>query len=45
MPPTPTCPTVVQPGPIHTGLSGDPDAAADRLLAVLVAAVARPSPS
>jgi DUF3037 family protein len=31
--------TVVQPGPIHTGLTDDPDAEADRLLAVLVAAV------
>jgi hypothetical protein len=31
--------TVVQPGPIHTGLTDDPDAEADRLLAVLVAPV------
>jgi len=28
--------TVVQPGPIHTGLTGDPDADADRLLRLLV---------
>jgi hypothetical protein len=28
--------TVVQPGPIHTGLTDDPDAAADRLLRQLV---------
>ncbi|MGZ4597685.1 MAG: DUF3037 domain-containing protein [Actinomycetes bacterium] len=34
--------TVVQPGPIHTGLTDDPDAEADRLLAVLVSPV--PSP-
>jgi Protein of unknown function (DUF3037) len=31
--------TVVQPGPIHTGLTHDPDAEADRLLALLVAPV------
>jgi hypothetical protein len=31
--------TVVQPGPIHTGLTSDPDAEADRLLALLVAPV------
>jgi hypothetical protein len=30
--------TVVQPGPIHTGLTSDPDAEADRLLALLVRA-------
>ncbi|HEY2193094.1 MAG TPA: DUF3037 domain-containing protein [Actinomycetospora sp.] len=28
--------TVVQPGPVHTGLTADPDAEADRLLARLV---------
>ncbi|MFN8171984.1 MAG: DUF3037 domain-containing protein [Candidatus Nanopelagicales bacterium] len=28
--------TVVQPGPVHTGLTVDPDAEADRLLALLV---------
>jgi hypothetical protein len=28
--------TVVQPGPVHTGLTADPDAAADRLLRSLV---------
>jgi len=28
--------TVVQPGPVHTGLTGDPAADLDRLLAVLV---------
>jgi hypothetical protein len=28
--------TVVQPGPVHTGLTRDPDAEADRLLAALV---------
>lgn len=28
--------TVVQPGPVHTGLTHDPDAEADRLLASLV---------
>lgn len=28
--------TVVQPGPVHTGLTDNPDAEADRLLAVLV---------
>lgn len=31
--------TVVQPGPIHTGLTCDPDAEADRLLQVLVLSV------
>jgi hypothetical protein len=31
--------TVVQPGPIHTGLTCDPDAEADRLLRVLVLSV------
>lgn len=28
--------TVVQPGPVHTGLTSDPDAEADRLFRVLV---------
>jgi hypothetical protein len=28
--------TVVQPGPVHTGLTSDPGAEADRLMAVLV---------
>jgi hypothetical protein len=28
--------TIVQPGPIHTGLTADPDKEADRLLALLV---------
>ncbi|MCO7219643.1 DUF3037 domain-containing protein [Klenkia sp. PcliD-1-E] len=28
--------TVVQPGPVHTGLTADPDAEADRLLDLLV---------
>jgi Protein of unknown function (DUF3037) len=28
--------TVVQPGPVHTGMTDDPDAEADRLLAALV---------
>ncbi|WP_052848927.1 DUF3037 domain-containing protein [Streptomyces avicenniae] len=28
--------TVVQPGPVHTGLTGDPAAELDRLLAILV---------
>ncbi|MGQ0466451.1 MAG: DUF3037 domain-containing protein [Sporichthyaceae bacterium] len=28
--------TVVQPGPVHTGLTADPDAEADRLVALLV---------
>ena len=28
--------TVVQPGPVHTGLTGDPEAELDRLLQVLV---------
>ena len=28
--------TVVQPGPVHTGLTGDPDAQAQRLLSALV---------
>jgi len=31
--------TVVQPGPVHTGLTTDPDAEADRLFTVLVAPV------
>jgi hypothetical protein len=26
----------VQPGPVHTGLTGDPEAEADRLLQLLV---------
>jgi DUF3037 family protein len=33
--------TVVQPGPIHTGLTRDPELEADRLLALLVAPVAK----
>jgi hypothetical protein len=33
--------TVVQPGPVHTGLTSDPEAEADRLLAALVL---RPGP-
>jgi len=32
--------TVVQPGPVHTGLTGDPDAEADRLFELLVLPVA-----
>ena len=28
--------TVIQPGPVHTGLTEDPDAEADRLLRLLV---------
>jgi hypothetical protein len=32
--------TVVQPGPVHTGLTTDPDAEADRLMTLLVLAVA-----
>ena len=28
--------TVIQPGPVHTGLTADPDAEAERLLAALV---------
>ncbi len=31
--------TVVQPGPVHTGLTSDPDSEADRLMALLVLAV------
>ncbi len=31
--------TVVQPGPVHTGLTADPDEEADRLLRLLVLAV------
>jgi hypothetical protein len=31
--------TVVQPGPVHTGLTSDPDAEADRLMSLLVLAV------
>ncbi len=34
--------TVVQPGPVHTGLTVDPDVDADRLLALLVLPVAGP---
>ncbi|MQY10582.1 hypothetical protein SRB5_06930 [Streptomyces sp. RB5] len=34
--------TVVQPGPVHTGLTPDPDAEADRLLDLLVR---RPTPA
>ena len=33
--------TVVQPGPVHTGLTADPDAEADRLLRLLVLPVER----
>ena len=33
--------TVVHPGPVHTGLTEDPDAQADRLLRVLFLPVAR----
>lgn len=33
--------TVVQPGPVHTGLTADPDADADRLLRLLVLPVVR----
>ena len=33
--------TVVQPGPVHTGLTDDPDAEADRLLRLLVLPVER----
>ena len=32
--------TVIQPGPVHTGLTEDPDAEADRLLRLLVLPVA-----
>jgi Protein of unknown function (DUF3037) len=31
--------TVVQPGPVHTGLTSDPDAEADRLFTLLVSPV------
>jgi hypothetical protein len=31
--------TVVQPGPVHTGLTSDPDAETDRLMTLLVLAV------
>ena len=34
--------TVVQPGPVHTGLTADPAAELDRLLGLLVLPVARP---
>ena len=34
--------TVVQPGPVHTGLTDDPDADADRLLRLLVLPVRWP---
>jgi hypothetical protein len=33
--------TVVQPGPVHTGLTADPDAEADRLMALLILPLAR----
>ena len=33
--------TVIQPGPVHTGLTADPDADADRLLRLLVLPVTR----
>jgi Protein of unknown function (DUF3037) len=36
--------TVVQPGPVHTGLTADPDAEADRLLAALVLRPQPPAP-
>jgi len=36
--------TVVQPGPVHTGLTADPDAEADRLLAALVLRPQPPGP-
>jgi Protein of unknown function (DUF3037) len=35
--------TVVQPGPVHTGLTTDPDAEADRLLRTLVRRLDAPS--
>lgn len=35
--------TVVQPGPVHTGLTADPDAEADRLLRTLVRRLDAPS--
>jgi hypothetical protein len=37
--------TVVQPGPVHTGLTADPDAEANRLLAALVLRPQPPAPS
>lgn len=36
--------TVVQPGPVHTGLTADPDAEADRLLSTLVRRPDRQAP-
>jgi hypothetical protein len=36
--------TVVQPGPVHTGLTADPGAEADRLLAALVLRPQPPTP-
>jgi hypothetical protein len=36
--------TVVQPGPVHTGLTADPDAAAERLLNSLVRRPGPPDP-
>jgi hypothetical protein len=36
--------TVVQPGPVHTGLTADPDAEANRLLAALVLRPRPPAP-
>lgn len=36
--------TVVQPGPVHTGLTADPAAELDRLLALLVAPPGSPDP-
>ena len=36
--------TVVQPGPVHTGLTSDPEAEADRLLAALVLRPGPPPP-
>ncbi len=37
--------TVVQPGPVHTGLTADPDTEANRLLAALVLRPQPPAPS
>ncbi|GAA1927892.1 DUF3037 domain-containing protein [Nocardioides lentus] len=37
--------TVVRPGPVHGGVTEDPVACLDRLLAVLVAAAAGPAPT
>jgi DUF3037 family protein len=36
--------TVVQPGPVHTGLTADPEAEADRLLSALVLRPQPPAP-